>query len=486
MQTTVIGCLVLALAILCPHSGAMAQTAYVSQYDWKVNPYEEPFNNPYYRPFNTVNEGYDAVGGGQELRIYSGSYPEKVTFSKQLTITAVDGKVTIGEVFGDNPHKGHMEGFDHSYKGQTHAHANVCISSCFCDPSNVCPSPSCDYSSCYPCPWVPDPSIWGVFYCERGSNPTKNPREAEEEYLKAGYDFLALTHHNVVIPDPGVDGILHINGTEDGDRELVGYNPPHFIGVGIETAEGRPQDYICQWRLDYITRQGGLAIIAHPYDNIHQTDQEDSKCVGDGDLLGDLYRYVGSDLSSTTSPSKFKEDVWMWDKEVLSRGYIRWAFAADDCSNYDTSDFDIGWIKVQSKSSPISKADIIQNIRDGNFFSARRGIEKSVNRKDADSPELAVITDLKNKKVIVSVKAMKGAICDGEEREGRNCEVRFIGSFGRVLNSQKVLKSQIDQGINVEYEWTGTEGGYIRIEAIDDYDWITYSQPIKCMQSSGS
>ena len=48
------------------------------------------------QPFNTVGEGNTLAWDGARIKIEAGSYPETPTFSKQLTIVANGGPVTIG------------------------------------------------------------------------------------------------------------------------------------------------------------------------------------------------------------------------------------------------------------------------------------------------------------------------------------------------------------------------------------------------------
>jgi hypothetical protein len=47
-------------------------------------------------PFRTIGAAYAYACNGAQLHIQSGSYPEKLSMSKQLTILAEGGKVTIG------------------------------------------------------------------------------------------------------------------------------------------------------------------------------------------------------------------------------------------------------------------------------------------------------------------------------------------------------------------------------------------------------
>jgi hypothetical protein len=48
------------------------------------------------RPFNTVNEANNLAWNGARIKIQSASYPETLTFYKQLTLLAESGPVTIG------------------------------------------------------------------------------------------------------------------------------------------------------------------------------------------------------------------------------------------------------------------------------------------------------------------------------------------------------------------------------------------------------
>jgi hypothetical protein len=407
------------------------------------------------RPFNTVKEAHDSALAGSQIQVQVGSYPELLTFSKQVTLTAQGGNAIVGQVFGTNPHKSAKEGYVHTYKGQTHAHANVCTYHCYLsyDPNDCMGDPG-------PC-WVckPDP-VWGVFYCEKCSPPPCGPKQyppdLEEAYRIAGYAFLALTHHEVIIPDPGVQRILHINGEEDGDWWWP-YNPIHILGVDI-SSPSNSTDWTCQERIDHYLNQNGVAIIAHPNDNLDQ-DYDDDQCVGSGGhLLKDLSGYTGAEIPANP-------DLRLWD-DVLSTGGIMWAFAADDCHDVtDAGQFNKRWIEVHSNKFPIDRADIIKNIKAGNFFSVWRGDQKTM--ANPTSPELEMGVDNITKKMTVAVLAMDQA---------QSCQVRFIGGDQRLLKSVTVNSP----GSIAEYVWTGAEGGYIRVEAEDNLGWTTFSQPIKC------
>ena len=47
-------------------------------------------------PFNTLNEAINYAWDGSKIKIKGGSYPEAVTFSKQVEVSAYDGNVVVG------------------------------------------------------------------------------------------------------------------------------------------------------------------------------------------------------------------------------------------------------------------------------------------------------------------------------------------------------------------------------------------------------
>ena len=71
----------------------------LSEYDTWVNfGYVGPESGSFSEPYNTFQEGINAVGWGGNLRIRPGTTPETATnISKRMTITAEGGVVTIGQ-----------------------------------------------------------------------------------------------------------------------------------------------------------------------------------------------------------------------------------------------------------------------------------------------------------------------------------------------------------------------------------------------------
>jgi outer membrane protein assembly factor BamB len=90
----------------------------------------------------------------------------------------------------------------------------------------------------------------------------KNPptvADVETRYRNAGYNFIALTEHNKIIPNPAVPGIMHLENSEEITQ---GPGGDHILAVGISSViqpTGSDQE-----RIDQVVGQGGVPVLAHP------------------------------------------------------------------------------------------------------------------------------------------------------------------------------------------------------------------------------
>ncbi len=102
------------------------------------------------------------------------------------------------------------------------------------------------------------------------SDGIRSPQEVVDHYALAGYDFLAITDHGIITDPKGLDprGMLLIPSQEIslGCSEVG--TTFHIVAVGIEKPlvhkdfdlGGDPQRAV-----DDIKKQGGIAVLAHPY-----------------------------------------------------------------------------------------------------------------------------------------------------------------------------------------------------------------------------
>jgi hypothetical protein len=88
-----------------------------------------------------------------------------------------------------------------------------------------------------------------------------------EQYRDAGYDILAITDHDMVVPvaDRSTEGFLLVNGTENGVPGFRGGHRFHVLCLNV------PADMPCEGWEDanavfrMVNDCGGIAFLAHPY-----------------------------------------------------------------------------------------------------------------------------------------------------------------------------------------------------------------------------
>ena len=135
-------------------------------------------------------------------------------------------------------------------------------------------------------------------------------------YKNAGYDFIALTDHNVLTPDPGVSGILFISGVEETANTLH-----DFTNIGAASRVGFLSD---QAVIDGILNQGAIPIIAHPTTGTWS----------DAQLLA-VENYVAIEIHNDTTGNQ--EDRW---DTILSNKVRASGVAVDDCHDIAGPNFD--------------------------------------------------------------------------------------------------------------------------------------------------
>jgi nitrous oxidase accessory protein NosD len=87
------GLVLVLLTGLVAGAQSQAQTVYVN--GCAAGPGNGSLSNPY----NTLTRAVDLAPPGSPLVVQSGSYPERLTIEKKLTITASGGPVLIGQYY---------------------------------------------------------------------------------------------------------------------------------------------------------------------------------------------------------------------------------------------------------------------------------------------------------------------------------------------------------------------------------------------------
>lgn len=247
-------------------------------------------------------------------------------------------------------------------------------------------------------------------------------------YRKAGYDFLLLSEHNDHLEKKKI--ICHDELSEPGKfLMLCGLelsNKRHHTALGIESYIGEEKSL--QDGVTKTIEAGGLPILNHPQDP--KINAEDFiSTIG----LNHLEVFNGN------RPEETPATEVLWDNILSSSdGRVVYAVAADD-NHYKEEKVGRGWIMVQSPA--LTKDDIEENIRKGNFY-ASTGI---------------YLNDYIVIKNTVTVVSKNGSL------------IVFIGKYGKILYSVT--------GSKATYTLKGDDL-YVRAKITDDKGKAAWTQPV--------
>jgi hypothetical protein len=190
-----------------------------------------------------------------------------------------------------------------------------------------------------------------------GSDGRFTPEETAERYRAAGYDFLALTDHGVVIKAASPsDDFLLLLGTEMNGDTTDGGDVFHICAFGLQRGGKVPPNPGVQQAVDWARAHGGEAVLAHPY--------------WSGLVLPDFQRcqgYLGIEVFNTTCQVLNGKgcSAAHWDN-LLARGRQVWGLAVDDM--HGRRDITIAWVMV--KAQAITRQAIMRSLRSGMFYSS--------------------------------------------------------------------------------------------------------------------
>lgn len=257
-------------------------------------------------------------------------------------------------------------------------------------------------------PYVPRSGAFkGQLHCHTiASDGTGTAAAMVEMYRQKGFQFVAITDHNKVTPDPQVPGILFVRG----DEQSAMYHMSQFGAVSHKNLDG-------QQLIDSVLADGAAIVINHPHYSGLST----------ASLMG-LNGYQGIEIFNGVVAADVANAEDMWD-ELLSAGKTVFGFATDDAHDATTWATNRAWIVVFADE--LSQQALISAIKAGNFYSST-------------GPTLSVSTA----GTAVSVTT------------GTPCTIEWIGSGGRVL---RTAGSQVAADT---YTVQGDEG-YVRVRVAE-------------------
>ena len=186
------------------------------------------------------------------------------------------------------------------------------------------------------------------------SDGERTPQELIYAYAKGGYDFLAISDHDMITGPSAFDarGMTLIPCNE------VTVNGPHILHVDATAAvsPGRDRQHV----LDGIGADSGFAVVAHP-----NWERHFNHCPQD--CLERWNGYIGIEIYNGLvrrhDGNPLATDKW---DMLLSQGRRVWGFANDDA--HQVGDEGIAWNMVQSEKK--DAASIVDAMGAGRFYAS--------------------------------------------------------------------------------------------------------------------
>lgn len=185
-----------------------------------------------------------------------------------------------------------------------------------------------------------------------------SPAEAIERYGAAGYDFLAVSDHNVVtrLADRSTRSFCLIDSVEI-DRDDGDFRCRHIVCIGV--GEKFPDRTTFAKMLAAAKRDKAVLVLAHPHWSGNNFAQLARSGIHGVELFNGVCYYL----------NHRENGVWAWD-EALRTGQDLFGFAADDNHGRPpgVKPFDLGWIMVAADA--LDRPSILKAIKAGRFYSS--------------------------------------------------------------------------------------------------------------------
>ncbi len=185
-----------------------------------------------------------------------------------------------------------------------------------------------------------------------------SPQQTVDEYAAQGYDFLAITDHGVLTDPAELDGrgMTLIPGAETVVPGPTFGGTLHVVVLGNGHVPQVPEGLSTEEALRALAVQVPLCFACHPFWSLIE-----------GSHLLPLEGHIGVEVYNQTCQGHIgrggSEAAWDF---LLASGRRLWGLAVDDAHN--PGDIGRGWIVVKSKSRSVE--DILQALREGNFYSS--------------------------------------------------------------------------------------------------------------------
>ncbi|MBI5833139.1 MAG: CehA/McbA family metallohydrolase [Armatimonadetes bacterium] len=258
----------------------------------------------------------------------------------------------------------------------------------------------------------------------RRSDGRQEPQEVVDRYAAAGWDFLALTDHDICTPPPADDRLIWLSGVE------ISANGPHMLAIGVDHAYDTAPPR--QALIDQVIADGGLCILNHPNwgpEFVHWPQAD----------LEHLLRYNGLEIHNSVVErlEGNASATDRWDRLLSIRHWV-WGYATDDL--HDLPDGPRSYCAVCTAER--TPAAVMAALRCGRFY-ASTGLD-------------------------ISRIAVAGNVLTVEAPEADT--IRFVGRWGVVLDTV--------HGPAASYEVRARDG-FVRAECHGSRLRTAYTQPVR-------
>lgn len=179
------------------------------------------------------------------------------------------------------------------------------------------------------------------------------PEETVQACAQRGYDYVALTDHDVIAPTPRthLPSIIVLTGVEHSAQQ-------HILRVNVLST--LPHDLSYQSVIDLTHQAGGLVILNHPKWGENHDHWRDAQLLA-------LERYHGIEIYNNIieylEGSPYAVDRW---DHLISRGRRVWGYANEDMHRV----FQIGsaWNMVNVRER--SKEALLEGLQAGRFYAS--------------------------------------------------------------------------------------------------------------------
>ena len=192
------------------------------------------------------------------------------------------------------------------------------------------------------------------------SDGALTPEEAIHAYWEAGYDFLALTDHDKLLPASEYRGMNVLRGAELAFNDVENRVAWHFIAIdpdddliSYQNSDwiGKPQAII-----DHIRAHHGYCILGHPHWSLMSAEN-----------IMSLHGFDAVEVMNSVSDPFSRGDASYTLDVCMARGLPLRMVASDDTHHYNGEHcYAATWVNAPSNSTE----DIMAALRAGQFYAS--------------------------------------------------------------------------------------------------------------------